>query len=83
MIGVQDCFGVSGNPWELVQHFGLTAEHIAECALELLDKKVASLPAIGGELRVVGCSRCGAKVPISEYAKDLAPRTDERCADCQ
>ena len=50
MVGVEDRFGVSGNPWELVQHFGLTAEHIAKRALELLDKKVASVPAIGGEL---------------------------------
>ena len=83
MIGVQDCFGVSGNPWELVQHFGLTAEHIAQRALELLDKKVASVPALGGELAAVRCSRCSAKIPISEFAKDLPPRTDELCADCE
>jgi transketolase len=82
MIGVEDRFGISGNPWELVQHFGLTAEHIAKRALELLDKKVASVPAIGGELTAVRCSRCGTKIPISEYAKDLSLRTDELCADC-
>ncbi len=82
MVGVEDRFGVSGNPWELVQHFGLTAEHIAKRALELLDKKVASAPALGGELSTIRCSRCGTKVPISEYAKDLPPRTDELCADC-
>ena len=36
MIGVQDRFGESGQPWELVKVFGLTAEHIAEKARELL-----------------------------------------------
>jgi transketolase len=34
-IGVPDCFGVSGKPWELMQHFGLCAEHIAERVLKL------------------------------------------------
>jgi transketolase len=82
MIGVEDQFGVSGNPWELVQHFGLTGEHIAKRALELLDKKVASVPAIGSELMSVCCSRCGSKVPIHEYAKELPSRSDELCADC-
>ena len=82
MVGVEDRFGVSGNPWELVQHFGLTAEHLAKRTLELLDKKVASVPAIGGALASVRCSRCGTAVPINEYAKELPPRTDELCADC-
>lgn len=36
MIGVQDRFGESGQPWELVKLFGLTAEHIAKKARELL-----------------------------------------------
>jgi transketolase len=35
MVGVQDRFGVSGKPWELMQHFGLSAEHIAERVLRL------------------------------------------------
>ncbi len=82
MVGVEDRFGVSGNPWELVQHFGLTGEHIAKRALELLDKKVASVPAIGGEISSIRCTRCGTNVPISEYAKELSARTDELCADC-
>jgi transketolase len=38
MVGVQDRFGASGAPWELVKTFGLTAEHIAEKALALRDK---------------------------------------------
>ncbi|MFQ6098031.1 MAG: transketolase [Armatimonadota bacterium] len=39
MIGVQDKFGQSGQPWELMQAFGLCAEHIAAEALALLDRK--------------------------------------------
>jgi transketolase len=39
MIGVNDEFGLSGAPWELVKAFGLTAEHIAKKAKELVDKK--------------------------------------------
>ena len=82
MIGIEDRFGVSGNPWELVQHFGLTAEHIAKRALDLLDKKIASAPAIGGELSSIRCSRCGTKVSIADYARELPSHTDELCADC-
>jgi transketolase len=35
MVGVNDRFGLSGKPWELVQEFGLSAEHIAERVLQL------------------------------------------------
>lgn len=38
MIGVQDRFGESGQPWELVRLFGLTAEHIAAKAVQMLGK---------------------------------------------
>jgi len=38
MIGVQDRFGESGQPWELVKVFGLTGEHIAQKCLQLLDQ---------------------------------------------
>jgi transketolase len=34
-IGVEDRFGESGKPWELMIRFGLTAEHIAARAREL------------------------------------------------
>lgn len=37
MVGVQDRFGESGKPWELVKLFGLTAEHMAEKAKSLLE----------------------------------------------
>ncbi len=36
MIGVEDKFGESGKPWQLIKHFGLAAEHIAQKARELL-----------------------------------------------
>lgn len=36
MIGVPDTFGESGQPWELLKFFGLTAEYLAQAALELL-----------------------------------------------
>jgi len=36
MVGVQDRFGESGQPWELTKVFGLTAEHIAEKAMGVL-----------------------------------------------
>jgi len=38
-VGVPDCFGVSGKPWELMQWFGLCAEHIAERVLKLHAKR--------------------------------------------
>ena len=41
MIGVNDRFGLSGAPWELLKVFGLTAEHIAQRAKKLYDKKVS------------------------------------------
>jgi len=39
MIGVEDRFGESGAPWELTKVFGLTAEHIAQKAKKLYDRK--------------------------------------------
>lgn len=38
-IGVRDTFGESGKPEELLQHFGLTAAHIAEAARKVIAKK--------------------------------------------
>jgi transketolase len=35
-IGVEDRFGESGKPWELMIRFGLTAEHIASRAKDLV-----------------------------------------------
>ncbi|MBU1120495.1 transketolase, partial [Candidatus Micrarchaeota archaeon] len=39
MIGVEDRFGESGQPWELIKEFGLSAEHIAEKAKKLVEEK--------------------------------------------
>jgi transketolase len=39
MIGVPDRFGESGKPWQLIKHFGLAAEHIADSARKLLGLK--------------------------------------------
>src|SRR3989338_1784930 len=35
MIGVNDRFGISGEPWELIKAFGLSAEHIAAKVIKL------------------------------------------------
>ncbi|MEW6687118.1 MAG: transketolase [Candidatus Edwardsbacteria bacterium] len=37
MIGVKDRFGESGQPWELIKEFEVSAEHIAQKAKELFD----------------------------------------------
>ncbi len=39
MVGVEDKFGESGAPWELMKIFGLTAEHIAKRAKKLYERK--------------------------------------------
>ncbi|MBU8933120.1 MAG: transketolase [candidate division Zixibacteria bacterium] len=36
MIGIEDRFGESGRPWQLIRKFGVAAEHIASKAIELL-----------------------------------------------
>lgn len=38
-IGVQDVFGTSGEPDELMEYFGLSARHIVEAALRARDRK--------------------------------------------
>jgi transketolase len=42
-IGVQDRFGDSGAPWELIKEFEVSAEHIAARARELMKIKDAAL----------------------------------------
>jgi len=39
MIGVEDRFGETGAPWELVKRFGLAAEHITVKAKEMVGRK--------------------------------------------
>jgi transketolase len=36
-MGVPDQFGQTAKPYELVQHYGLTAEHMAEAAIGLVE----------------------------------------------
>ncbi|MCL6629151.1 MAG: transketolase, partial [Armatimonadetes bacterium] len=43
MVGVNDRFGESGQPWELMQEFGLTAEHLAKRAYVLIEGKGKSM----------------------------------------
>lgn len=38
-VGIQDRFGTSGKPEELLKHFGLTAEDIKKAAKEVIKKK--------------------------------------------
>jgi transketolase len=38
-VGVKDRFGDSGAPWELIREFGVSAEHIAQKAVELVKLK--------------------------------------------
>ena len=83
MVGIADRFGISGNPWELSQYFGLTAENIAKRALDLLDKKLATSPQVAGEMISIRCARCGANIPIDEYAKELPMPSDEICSECE
>lgn len=39
MLGVDDRFGESGKPWQLIKEFGLSAEHIADRAIKLLKQR--------------------------------------------
>lgn len=41
MVGVDDTFGESGSPWELMIDYGLVAENIAFRAKKLVDKKIS------------------------------------------
>ncbi len=40
MMGVEDRFGTSGAPWELMKYFGLTAEHLAVKAAGMVSRTV-------------------------------------------
>lgn len=83
MVGVADRFGMSRNPWELMQHLGLTAEHIAKRVLDLLDKKLAASPGASAEVPTIRCVRCGSMVSLGEYARELPLPSEEICAECE
>jgi transketolase len=52
-IGVKDRFGDSGAPWELVKEFEVSAEHIAQKAVELMKAKKEMKAAAQKELAAV------------------------------
>ena len=56
-IGVQDRFGDSGAPWELVKEFAVSAEHIAEKAFKLMEIKKARQRAEEERWALVGHAR--------------------------
>jgi transketolase len=61
MVGVQDRFGESGAPWELVKEFEVSAEHIAAEAKRLYDLKVERLVS-GAEAK----AKKAAKKPVKK-----------------
>jgi transketolase len=86
MVGVKDRFGISGKPWELVQHFGLTAEHIAERVKNLCARKqeLAEKHAHGAAvLAAIECARCHTVVPFNEFLVEMPMPVEELCADCE
>jgi transketolase len=82
MVGVANRFGVSGKPWELVQSFELTAEHIAKRVLDLLDNCVVVARELAPRVNAIHCAQCNAVIPLSDAAKDLPMPSSEICADC-
>ncbi len=83
-IGVKDCFGLSGKPWELVQHFGLTAEHIAQRVAEMYERrhwKPVLRPELSTRLSAIECARCRTLLPFDVYLQEEPP-CDDHCADC-
>jgi len=86
MIGVEDRFGLSGKPWELVQTFGLTGEHIAKRVLDLFVKKCGhefTTAQVKTILATVECSHCHAAVSILDYLNESPMPAVELCADCE
>jgi transketolase len=56
-IGVNDRFGDSGEPWELIKEFQVSAEHIAHKALELVDIKKNHRAALDEQYLLAGSRR--------------------------
>jgi transketolase len=86
MIGVEDRFGFSGKPWELVQTMGLTAEHIAERVLKLWARKREKRPSPWKPETLsatVECSFCHRAVNFEEYFREFPLPMDEICAECE
>ncbi len=83
MVGVQDRFGVSGKPWELVQHFGLAAEHIADRVRRLLERRRSEGREYAESMvAAVECVRCHSLIPVEDYLREGPLPSDEICAEC-
>lgn len=86
MIGIEDRFGLSGKPWELLQTFGLTAEHISDRVLSLYLKKrrlETSEKEPNTMMDLVECASCHRKMLFSEYLFENPMGTDEICVGCR
>jgi len=86
MIGIEDRFGLSGKPWELIQTFGLTAEHIAQRVLDLYAKKMAwnySKDREASMITMLECRRCHQMTPARKYFSDSRLGEDEYCVECE
>jgi len=68
-IGVKDRFGESGQPWELLWEFEVSAEHICHKAKELIDTAKPGKPAKKAP------AKKAAPKPASEPAKKPAKKT--------
>lgn len=95
MVGVPDTFGKSGEPWQLMQYYGLTGEHLAQRA-HALHSGIGTAGAGGSlsgakggtvaTLTTVRCHTCGREMDAEEYLRqqydggDLP--ADDRCAAC-
>ena len=42
-IGLRDTFGMSGQPADLLKHYGLTADDIKQAALKVMSRKASHL----------------------------------------
>jgi transketolase len=42
-VGIRDRFGESGAPWELIKEFEVSAEHIAQMAVDLVKVRLAAV----------------------------------------
>ncbi len=85
MIGIEDRFGLSGKPWELLQTFGLTGEHIADRVLGLYLKRrstEASMKETNTMLDLVECASCHREVSFSEYLDEHPMSIDAFCVEC-
>ena len=86
MIGIEDRFGLSGKPWELLQTFGLTAEHIADRVLGMYLKKrglETSTKEPNVMMELLECAGCSRKVPFAEYLDENPMGTDDICVECE